>query len=148
MKLMYLGLMPLLLAAPLAHAQDVAVKANDLIAMRQAEMEMSAALAGLMKPVAQAKGDPASLKDAAAALAAWAPTITSQFPPGTETGHETKARPEIWSDRAGFEKAAADFTKAAQGLAEAAKRDGATFAAAYQATGEACLGCHRPYRRR
>jgi cytochrome c556 len=69
------------------------------------------------------------------------------FPGGTETGHDTKAKPEIWSDRAGFEAAASKFSAAASKLVEAASSgDRAAFMEAFKATGAACGQCHRSYK--
>ena len=49
----------------------------------------------------------------AKAIAKWTAVIPTLFPKGTETGGNTKALPEIWSDPAGFQKIAAAATEAA-----------------------------------
>jgi cytochrome c556 len=55
--------------------------------------------------------------------------------------------PTIWSDRSGFESRADAFTAQAQALLAAAQgSDQAALARAFEATGEACGACHRPYR--
>ena len=41
---------------------------------------------------------------AAGGIVSWAKQIPLVFPKGSETGHDTKAMPEIWSDGAGFVK--------------------------------------------
>jgi cytochrome c556 len=68
------------------------------------------------------------------------------FPPGTENGPpETWAKPEIWSDPAGFEAArqkAEDAARALSMVSEASELEDAV-----GALGEACKGCHEPYRR-
>ena len=85
----------------------------------------------------------------AEAMVKWAMQYTALYPDGTQTGHDTKAKPEIWSDRAGFEKADAAFVSAAEKLAEAAKSgDKAAFAAAFTTTTQSCGGCHRNYKER
>jgi cytochrome c556 len=59
------------------------------------------------------------------------------------------ALPEIWMNMADFEQKAMDLKNAAQSLADATQANG--FEAAkgmVQAVGQACGGCHRPYRRR
>jgi cytochrome c556 len=55
--------------------------------------------------------------------------------------------PTVWSDRAGFEKAAADYASAADAMAAAAKAgDKDAFTAAFEQTGAACGACHKVYR--
>ncbi len=59
------------------------------------------------------------------------------------------ALPEIWMNMDDFHQKAMDLQTAAQALADAASQNG--FEAAkgmVQAVGQACGGCHRPYRRR
>jgi cytochrome c556 len=93
--------------------------------------------------------DVKTYESAAAAIAKWGGIYVKLFPPGTETGNNTKAKKEIWSDRAGFEKAGADMVAAATKLAEAAKSgDKASFTTAFQGLGQSCGGCHRNYRER
>ena len=71
------------------------------------------------------------------------------FPDGTQTGRNTKAKAEIWSDRAGFEKAAANFYQAAEKLETLAEADDkAGFAEQFKVTAGACGACHRAYRER
>ena len=143
-----LALAAVLAACPIAaRAQDVTVPATSIIAGRQAGMDLMSALAGIMKPVAAAKGDPAAFKDAADAIESFGQAIPGLFPVGTEKGHDTKALPAVWSDRAGFEKTAATLVAAAGTLSAAAdKKDAAAFADAFQNVGKTCGGCHRTYR--
>jgi cytochrome c556 len=69
------------------------------------------------------------------------------FPPGSDKGGDTKALPEIWTDRAGFEKIASDAGAAATKLAEAAKAgDADEVAVQFKALGEQCGTCHKHYR--
>ncbi len=69
------------------------------------------------------------------------------FPDGTQSGHDNKARPEVWSDRGGFEKAAETFWTAADKLATlAAADDKVGFAGQYTTTTQACGACNRAYR--
>ena len=69
------------------------------------------------------------------------------FPVGTEAGNDTRASPEIWTDRGGFEKAAADVAAAASALSgAAASGDRVGFRAAFRATSLACASCHYAYR--
>ncbi len=58
----------------------------------------------------------------------------------------TRAKAEIWSDAAGFEKASADLEAAADGLVSAAGGDLAALQAAMGAAGQTCSACHKAYR--
>ena len=59
-----------------------------------------------MKRAVAAKEEVKPYADRAEAISGWALQFPTLFPPGSEKGHDTKALPAIWSDRAGFEKAA------------------------------------------
>jgi cytochrome c556 len=92
----------------------------DPIETRQAGFDQMAAIIGAMKAAVDAKESPKPLADSAKALARWGKVIPTLFPPGSDTGHNTHAKPDIWSNRAGFDTAAADFSAAAEKLADAA----------------------------
>ena len=68
------------------------------------------------------------------------------FVPGSDTGAPTKAKPEIWKDRAKFD----NFIKEAQGetakLAKVAGTDLATMRTQLQVTAKACSNCHDEFR--
>lgn len=142
-----------LLAAGLgtAWAQGAAVQvpADAIIAARQAGFDLQAGNVTGMKAAIDAGTDVKGFKDAAKALSNWGHAIPGMFPDGTQTGHDTHALPAVWSDRAGFEKAAENFWTQADklsALAEANDKPG--FAAQYTATTQACGACHRNYRAR
>ena len=65
------------------------------------------------------------------------------FPAGSDKG-ETKAKPEIWSDRATFDKIMKDSQAAAAALAEV--KDEAAFRPAMGALGQNCKACHDKFR--
>ena len=113
---------------------------------RQAAFLMSAASMGNMKAAA-ARGDVKSQAFAARAMARWAGALPGMFPPGS-TAPDSEALPTIWSDRAGFEKRAADYAAAATKLAElAGANDAAGFAAQLDVVGGTCGACHKDYRK-
>ncbi len=149
-KTLLLGLAAAIGAAGLAYAQTsptIPLPADTIIAARQAGYDLQAGVATGMKTVIDAGGDVKGLVDGAKGLASWGHVIPSMFPDGTQTGHNTKARPEIWSDRAGFEKAAEKFwTEADKLVISADAGDKAGFAAQYTVTTQACGACHRAYR--
>jgi cytochrome c556 len=127
----------------------VTIPADDLIAARQAGMDLQYALMGSIKRATEGSFDAKLFKDAADGIVAWGKAIPGLFPVGTERGRNTRALPPIWSDRIGFEKAAAGLEAAAQGMAKAtASKNQADLTSAYQATGQACSACHKTYRAR
>jgi cytochrome c556 len=131
-----------------ARAQgSVAVAPSDLIETRQAGQDVVISVINDMKAAVAANADVKPFADDAKALARWFHNFPSLFPAGTETGHDTKAKPEVFSDPAGFAKAAQAASDAATSLAEAAKAgDAAEFAARFKTLGGACGACHRTYR--
>ena len=148
----WLGLVAAVAMGGMAYAQGspgIALPADTIIAARQAGFDLQAGVAGGMKSVVEAGTDVKGLRDGAKGLAAWGHVIPAMFPDGTQKGHETHAKPEVWSDRAGFQKAAETFWTAAEKLAvlaEANDKDG--FKAQYTVTTQACGACHRTYRER
>ena len=69
------------------------------------------------------------------------------FPPGSGDG-ETRAKAEIWTKSADFEKALKAFQDASGKLVEAADSgDMAAVGAAMGNLGQACGGCHKPFRK-
>jgi cytochrome c556 len=65
------------------------------------------------------------------------------FPAGSDTG-ETHAKPEVWSDRATFDKIMKDAQAAAAALAEV--KDEAGFKTALPALGQNCKACHDKFK--
>lgn len=83
----------------------------------------------------------------AAALASWGKVIPTMFPPGSDSP-DSDAMPNVWTDRAGFESAAAAMSTAARALADSGKAgDTVGFAAKYAELGKACGDCHTRYRK-
>ena len=81
-------------------------------------------------------------------LAAVADFPRDAFPDISKDG-ETKAKPEIWTDKAEFDKLLTDFSTAAKALAAVtAKADARPedFKAAVGAVGNSCKGCHDKFR--
>lgn len=132
-----------------AEAGQPAMSAQDVVATRQAAFNLSAATFGGMKGVIDSGADVKGQTFAAKGLARWARQLPSTFPAGTgaEAGVPTKAKAEIWSDRAGFEKAAADYAAQTQKLVELAEaNDTAGFAAQWTTVRQTCQTCHDAYR--
>lgn len=84
----------------------------------------------------------------AARLAAIAEFTRDAFPEILREG-KTRAKPEIWSHRAEFEKLLGDLNAQSRALAAVTARTDATaedFKAAVGAVGNACKSCHDKYR--
>jgi len=64
------------------------------------------------------------------------------FAPGSDTGAKTAAKPEIWKDRAEFDRLGKEAKVETAKLAAAAGVDLAALRAQVQATGRACKNCH------
>jgi cytochrome c556 len=137
-------IMALLLAGGVQGARADAPE--DVVVARKAGMEaQSAQLAAITQGII-VNADIRQFAATGEAIAAWSKDIVDQFPPGTD-GHGSEARPAVWSDRAGFEKAAAKLGEAAQVMAKAAASgDQADFMRTYRGTLLACAGCHVIYR--
>jgi cytochrome c556 len=126
-----------------------AARADDLdvIAVRQAGYALQGGDFAYIRAVVKEKGDVKPLEVPARAIAKWTSVIRTLFPKGSETGHDTKALPEIWSDPAGFQKIALAANEAANKLAAAAKAgDADEVAADTKLLGEQCGACHKAYR--
>jgi cytochrome c556 len=140
----------LLLAAAMAAVTIGTAQAQtagpNLIEFRQTAFGlMSGDFAGI-RAVSAAKGDVKTLEGPAKAIQRYAMLIPALFPQGTAAGNNTKASPDIWSDNAGFQKAAAGLATAAGALMVAAKAgDADAVAEQIKAVGGACGACHRAY---
>lgn len=122
-------------------------QAPNLIEIRQTGMDLAAGdFAGINALIA-AKGDIKPAEPRAKAIARWAGVVPTLFPKGTETGGNTKAKAEVFSDPAGFQKAAMNLGTAATKLAETLKGGDLEMAAVdAKALGAACGACHNDYR--
>lgn len=136
-----------LLALGVAGATQAQVTPASIIVTRQAGYDLMASTVGAVSVGLKAGVDVKSFAGAGEAISAWGKQIPSVFPPGSDQGHPTKALPEVWSDRAGFEKDAADLAAAGTKLSELAKAgDTAGFTEQLKVVGAACGACHRTYR--
>jgi cytochrome c556 len=134
------------LAAALGQAPAAGLTPEQIVAARQAAYGLSAGDFAAMKMAADAGADVHSLVLPARALARWARTLPSLFPAGTDLP-SSKALPNVWSDRPGFEARAAAYAGAARALAEAAQSgDRAVFLQRWGEVRAACSACHDTYR--
>ncbi len=120
---------------------------DEIIAQRQAGYKHIGDIVDAMKTSVQGGTDVIVYAGPAKEIADWGRKLVGLFPPGTEKGHDTKARPEIWTNRADFDAKAADMVVEADKLSTvAASGDKAGFAAQFKAMGGKCFACHQNYR--
>ena len=123
-----------------------------IIKARQAGLDMSAITFSALKQAVESGADVSKFGYQAHALAGWATALPTLFPAGTgegQAGVDTKAKPEIWSNRAGFEARAADYAAATAKLADFAKAgDAAGFASQLPLVKKACDACHTDFKER
>lgn len=131
-------------AAALAEAQAPAVNAE--AQARHAAMEQVGdamkALGGIAK--GQTPFDAAVVKQNATTIAEKLAEAEKHFPAGSDTG-KTRAKAEIWTDRADFDRIMKEAQTSAAALA--AVTDEAKYRPALGALGTSCKSCHDMYRR-
>lgn len=89
----------------------------------------------------------ADAKVRAERMAYLTPMLKEAFPADSNGVAHTSAKPEIWTDAAGFDKALQLLIDKSAALAAAANTgDADKVKAAVQETGKACKGCHDKYR--
>ena len=123
--------------------------AADVVKGRQAAMMLSGVAMASIKGAIDAGQPLAGQRFNTRALSRWAHAVPGMFPAGSgaEAGVPTNAKPEVWSDRAGFEARAADYAAAADRLAElSAGEDAAAFGAQWIAVRQTCQACHDAYK--
>ena len=126
------------------------VSGADAIAARQASLDMSSITFRSMVDAAKSGREAKSQGYPAAALAKWAKALPRMFPPGTgqgETSVPSQALLVIWRDRAGFDRAAANYVDATARLAAlAAANDTPGFSRQLEEVDRACGSCHARYK--
>ena len=141
------GILMLSTAAALAQTATPAEKA---IEYRQAVFKVVAGNFGPLAQSAQGKVElqPAAARQYAERLAQISQFAGDAFPEISREG-KTKAKPEIWADRAAFDKLLEDLTDATRSLGSVTANASARpedFKAAVGAVGNACKACHDKYR--
>lgn len=133
------------LAAAMAQTQP-GLSPEQIVKARQAAYGLSAGTFGEMKAVVDAGGDVRPLAYGSRMLQRWARTLPTMFPEGTNVA-PTRAKAEVWSDRATFEQRATAYAEAAARLAEVAQTgEREAFAAQWGAVRETCSACHERFR--
>lgn len=132
-----------LYAKPVEHSG--APSGAELVTVRQAGMDMSAATLTFLKN-ASTNGVPLkNLAFSSGGLAKWAVVLPTLFSENTKS-LISRAKPAVWMDRAAFNTKAQTFIDATKALgAAAAAADKPAFDAALASTGAACKGCHESF---
>lgn len=133
-----------------AYAQRPAANAAATIQARQGNYkQIAAALKGISDQLRADSPDLAQIRPRAALLADRSVRVLGWFPRGTgpEAGVRTRARPEIWTDAAGFRQRGAAFVVATRALNAAVRAgDVAQVRTALRDVTRACSGCHDNFR--
>ena len=149
-RLIVAGAVALACAGGAAGAQDTAMSPAEIAAGRQASLMMSGVTMGAIKAALDAGAPAQSMGFSTAALTRWARALPALFPAGTgpdALGAATKAKAEIWSDRAGFDAKAGDYAVAAARLQDlVAAGDTAGAQAQFTVVRASCQSCHDAYR--
>jgi cytochrome c556 len=126
------------------------VSGADVIAARQATLDMSSITFHSMYGAMKAGRDAKSQSYPAAALAKWAKALPRMFPPGTgqgETSMSTQALAVVWRDRGDFDHAAATYATSTSRLAALAEaNDTEGFTRQLAEVDQACHSCHDRYK--
>jgi cytochrome c556 len=119
---------------------------EQFVAQRQAKMARGGGALAAMKQAVDSGGELTALAPRIEWLTHWSQELPTMFPEGSDLA-VSDARPEVWSDRAGFQQAAERFRTAVGALAApAAAGDRPAFLAAWTAVRAGCGGCHDNYK--
>lgn len=137
----------LALGTVLAVAVTAAGASEDPIKTRQNLMKSNGASAGAVGKMIKGEMpyDPVTAELALRVIHATAVGLPDLFPEGSDTG-ETEAAPKIWTDKAGFDKIAAEMETAALEAIPAAKGGLDGLKGAFGEVAKNCKGCHESYR--
>jgi cytochrome c556 len=126
------------------------VPGTDVIAARQASLDMSAITFHSMGDAMKAGREAKTQAYSAAVLEKWAKALPKMFPAGTgdgETTTESQAMSAIWQDHAGFDREAAHYADATAKLsALAAANDTVSFTKQLEEVNASCNSCHSRYK--
>jgi len=134
--------------AAIAQAQQP-TKAEQTLKYRKAVYQVIAWNFGPMAAMAQGKipYDAKEFEMRAQRVAELTPMLSESYTPETESVSGTKAKPELWSNRADFDAKMKDLVDRSATLATVARAgDAEKSKAAFLDTAQACKACHDKYR--
>jgi cytochrome c556 len=133
-----------------ASARQSTGMARDVVPARRAAFSLSAVAVNAIRTGIDAHAPLQTQGFAVEALRKWSHALPGLFPEGTgvtDLPGETAAKPEIWTDRAGFEARAADYAAAVDRLSERAQAgDVDGFDSQFAVVRTSCGSCHDVYR--
>ena len=142
-RTLVLTAIPAMLAATLSTAG--AAELEDIIKYRQSNMKGIGGAMGQIAAIVKGKVDfNGALADHARALHSLTLHIEDGFPEGS-LHDDSRAKPDIWEKWSEFEAAAQDARQASAAFIAAAE-SGEDVGGAFKKLGEACGGCHKPFR--
>jgi len=149
-RLLRLAVPTLLLTLAAAGAQAQAPsKAEQTLKYRKAVYQTLVWNFGPMSAMAQGKVpfNAAEFEMRAARVAALTPMLSEAYSAESQTATGSKAKPELWSNRADFDAKLKDLVDRSATLATVAKgRDEAKTKAAFLDTAGTCKACHDKYK--
>jgi cytochrome c556 len=146
---MSVAFVALALASGAAVAQNQPSKGEQALKYRKAVYQAIAWNFGPMGAMSQGKApyDAAEFAMRAGRVAALTPMLAESYSPETQSVGGSKAKAEIWSNRADFDAKMKDLVDRSATLAAVAKGgDEAKSKAAFFDTANACKACHDKYK--
>jgi cytochrome c556 len=137
-----------LFSAALATHASFATSPDEIIAARRANQKRVGELTKSVDEGLKGGATAAALLDQIKEIDERAHLIKGYFPEGTQNG-DTKAKPDVWSNRAGFDAAADHYVAAFDNLFKLAKTgDTAGLNGNWEAAKGTCGACHRDFKNR
>ena len=139
----------LVVAAGAVQAQGQPSKADQLLKYRKAVYQTMVWNFGRMSAMAQGKipYDAAEFELRAGRVAALTPMLAESYAPESRDVTGTKAKPEMWTNRADFDAKLKDLVDRSATLAQVAKAgDFEKSKAAFMETAGTCKACHDKYK--
>ena len=131
-------------------SQKQAASAAEVVKARQQGLKSLGAAFKVIRDELKADSpDAAKIRKASADITRAAGAIDKWFPAGTgpDSGVKTDAKPEVWSDAAGFATAREAFVREANKWAQVGNgSDASAWKEAASSLGQSCKGCHDKYR--
>jgi cytochrome c556 len=133
-----------------ASSQGQAASAAEVVKARQKGLKaLGAAFKTIRDELKGDSPDAAKIRGASADITEAAGAIDKWFPAGTgpDSGVKTDAKPEVWTDTAGFATAREAFVREANKWAQVGNStDVSAWKEGAASLGQSCKGCHDKYR--
>ena len=133
-----------------ASSQGQAASAAEVVKARQKGLKtLGAAFKTIRDELKGDSPDAAKIREASLDITQAARAIDKWFPAGTgpDAGIKTDAKPEVWTDSAGFATAREAFVREANKWAQLGNStDASAWKEGAASLGQSCKGCHDKYR--